>query len=60
MTHHRRALWVLFGASTVMAAYVVGGTAWLWWAFGYDGEMLAIAAVTIAAMVVQWEVTRGS
>jgi hypothetical protein len=51
---------VLFGASTVMAAYVVGGTAWLWWAFGYDGEMLAIAAVTIAAMVVQWEVTRGS
>lgn len=60
MTHHRRAQWVLLSASTLMAAYVVGGTAWLWLAVGYDGEMLAIAAVTIAALVVQWEVSRGS
>jgi hypothetical protein len=56
----KRVQWALFAASALMAAYVVGGTTWLWWTLGYDGEMVAIAAVTSVALYIQWEVARGS
>ena len=60
MRRDKRVQWALFTASALMAAYVVGGTTWLWWALGYDGEMVAIAAVTSVALYIQWEVARGS